>query len=260
MKYKTITIWALLLIGLVALLSFAEARHTSKICSKLRVNVLGTDKQQFISYRDVEELVLNQGDSILNQPISSIALQRIEERLESRAAVKNAEVYLSLNGALHVRVEQRTPLVRVINKRGESGYLDELGYFMPLSEKYAARVLVANGNIEDGLWAFNYEEVAVSDSLRSETVLDEIFELAQFIHERPFWKAQITQVYYNEEGDFELIPRVGAHIIVLGKAEHLEEKFGKLYAFYKKGLPYTDWNAYERINLKFNNQVVCTKK
>jgi cell division protein FtsQ len=176
------------------------------------------------------------------------------------AAVKNAEVFLSLQGVLTVTVEQRQPLVRVFNNRGESGYLDNLGHFMPLSHKYTARVLVANGHYSDGLWAFDAKEVAENDSLTKVLVLDDVYRLASFIDKHPFWKAQINQVYYNRNHEFELIPRVGTHVILLGKAEQIEEKFGKLFAFYKKGLPYTDWNRYDHINLKYKNQVVCTKK
>lgn len=260
MKYKNIALWVVLLSVVVALVSFAEAKQGARVCTSLNVVMLGDEKQHFVEWKDIEELVLNHGDSIINQPLTSVNVYKIEKAIEDLAAVKNAEVHLTLDGVLNVAVEQRKPLVRIFNNRGESGYLDEVGHFMPLSHKYTARVLVANGHYSDGLWSFNATEVAKSDSLTKILVLDDVFRLASFIHQNPFWKAQINQVYYNRDGEFELVPRVGSHLILLGKAEQLEEKFGKLYAFYHKGLPFTDWNAYELINLKYKNQVVCTKK
>jgi cell division protein FtsQ len=39
------------------------------------------------------------------------------------------------------------------------------------------------------------------------------------------------------------------------------EKFEKLHTFYLQGLNTTgSWNKYSVINLKFKNQIVCTKK
>ena len=260
MKHKNIALLAVLLVGMIVLLGFAEARQSSRVCKSLNVKILGDEKQHFVEWKDIEQLVLNHGDSVINQPLTSVDISALERTIEDLAAVKNAEVHLTLDGILNVEVEQRKPLVRVFNNRGESGYLDELGSFMPLSHKYTARVMVANGHYADGLWSFDINKINANDSLKNEWVLDDVFELATYIAQNEFWKAQINQVYYNRSGEFELIPRVGSHIILLGKAERLEEKFNKLYAFYQKGLPNTDWNAYELINLKYKNQVVCTKK
>jgi cell division protein FtsQ len=260
MKYKNIASWVFLFGVVIALLSFTQAKQSERVCVSLNVVMLGNKLQHFVEWKDIEELLLNHGDSIINQPLQSVDIFKIEKTIEDLAAVKNAEVFLSLQGVLTVTVEQRQPLVRVFNNRGESGYLDNLGHFMPLSHKYTARVLVANGHYSDGLWAFDAKEVAENDSLTKVLVLDDVYRLASFIDKHPFWKAQINQVYYNRNHEFELIPRVGTHVILLGKAEQIEEKFGKLFAFYKKGLPYTDWNRYDHINLKYKNQVVCTKK
>ena len=88
----------------------------------------------------------------------------------------------------------------------------------------------------------------------------QFYILASFVYKDPFWKAQIMQVYINNEGDMELIPRVGNHTIILGDVSGLEDKFSKLMIFYKQGLSKTGWNEYSTINLKYNNQVICTKK
>jgi cell division protein FtsQ len=64
----------------------------------------------------------------------------------------------------------------------------------------------------------------------------------------------------NGKGEFELIPRVGAHIIEFGKAEDIEEKFEKLWILYNEGFYNTGWNQYDKISLKYKNQAVCTKR
>ena len=70
----------------------------------------------------------------------------------------------------------------------------------------------------------------------------------------------IVQIYVDEKNNVELIPRVGNHNIILGDASDLENKLEKLMIFYKKGLSKTGWNEYSTINLKYKNQIVCTKR
>ena len=72
-----------------------------------------------------------------------------------------------------------------------------------------------------------------------------------------FWKAQIEQIYVGEE--IELVPLAGSHIIVLGNFQDIDEKMNKLLVFYTHGLNKVGWNIYETINLKYKNQIVCTK-
>ena len=40
----------------------------------------------------------------------------------------------------------------------------------------------------------------------------------------------------------------------------IDKKFTKLLAFYKEGLNKVGWNNYSRINIAFENEVVCTRK
>ncbi|MFW6222798.1 MAG: cell division protein FtsQ, partial [Bacteroidota bacterium] len=59
---------------------------------------------------------------------------------------------------------------------------------------------------------------------------------------------------------FEIIPRVGAHFIHFGSIDQYEWKFKKLKYLYKKGFSKEGWNKYEQINLKYKNQIICTKR
>jgi cell division protein FtsQ len=88
----------------------------------------------------------------------------------------------------------------------------------------------------------------------------ELFGLAEYINGNKFWKAQIQQIYVNEDGDFELIPLVGSHVIVFGTFDKPDVKFSKLEALYRNGLSVKGWNTYNVINLKYENQVVTEKR
>ena len=88
---------------------------------------------------------------------------------------------------------------------------------------------------------------------------EEIFSLINTIKLSEFWSAQITQVHF-EDNDVILIPRVGNHKIKVGDLRGIYEKLDKLYHFYKVVIPTKGWEFYKEINLKYNNQIVCTKK
>ena len=92
-------------------------------------------------------------------------------------------------------------------------------------------------------------------------MLDELYAMANYINADKFWKSQIQQIYINDEKDMELVPLVGNHKIIFGDTANMDVKFKKLMTFYTQGLSYTGWwNKYSSINLKYKNQIVCTKK
>jgi len=159
-------------------------------------------------------------------------------------------------------VRQRQPILRVFNQNGESFYLDGSGAVLPLNPEFSARVLVASGFINEPFNRYtNYscDSVRVRDSLLFNGVMNNLFRLACHIVRYPFLKAQIEQVYVEQNGEMELIPRVGNHIILLGNAENLDDKFTRLLVFYTMGLNKTGWDKYQIINIKYQRQVVCSK-
>ena len=92
--------------------------------------------------------------------------------------------------------------------------------------------------------------------------LDDIYRISRYVCNDPFFSLQIGQIHKEKNGDFVLVPRVGEQKIIFGSAlsnEEVKVKFRKLADFYKEGLPYEGWNAYDCINLSFENQVVCSK-
>ena len=81
-----------------------------------------------------------------------------------------------------------------------------------------------------------------------------------FLHNNKFWDAQIEQIHVLPDRNIELVPRVGDHLVYLGKLDDFEDKLARLKEFYKKGLNKVGWNKYSRINLEFSNQIICTKR
>ena len=87
-----------------------------------------------------------------------------------------------------------------------------------------------------------------------------LFELANLLSEDDLWAYQIIQIHFSKDKEVILIPRVGNHKIIFGMLKNLEEKFQNLRLFYEQAIRLKGWNSYTDINLKFKNQIVCTKK
>lgn len=256
--------WVILVSGLVVALGFVESEQSHLRCKEPRILITEDPENNFLERPDIIRLLKDRGDSINGQPMSSVDVTELENVLNSHVAIAKSEVYVSVNGEVSIEVTQRKPVLRVFNYNSESYYIDEEGKLMPLSDKFTAHVPVAMGHIfEPYAHRFNYTmaDIVRSEALKEHSLLDDLYALAMFIRKDKFWEAQVEQIYVNSEKELEIIPRVGNHRIILGDASALEEKFMKLRIFYEEGLNTTGWwNNYSVINLKFKDQVVCTKK
>jgi cell division protein FtsQ len=261
-KLKILIIWLGVSAYLVFALGFVSKRYDELIYTDIRVNIPDSLTNRFISTEEIRNLLTGDGDRLLGYPRHAVNTRKLENLLALEPFISNASVYRTIDGVLHARIIQRKPVLRVINLAGQSYYIDNEGIILPVSEKFTSRVLVANGHISEPFQIESNRSIFQQNATesRKNRVVYDLFELASLIGNSDLWSAQITQVYVNSKYEFELIPRVGAHIIYFGDATDAVTKFRKLEALYRDGLSDIGWNKYESINLKYQNQVVCTKR
>ncbi len=266
-KLKNILVWSLIIAYIAISMSFIKEKRNKILCLDIKVEILDSLKNGFITIQDIEDFLHETDMNVIGTPVMSINTKDLERKLKQYASVKNSEVYVTLEGDIRVEIDQRNPIVRVINKKGQSYYIDQEGAIMPLSSKYSSHVLIANGNIIEHFELNRTREIYCDnpDSYRDKNwqknhLVCDLYKLSKFIYKDNFWRSQIEQVYVNDEYEFELIPRVGAHIIYFGGIENYDIKFRNLKAFYHQGLNNVGWNIYDKINIKFDNQVICTKR
>jgi len=263
-KILFISMWLVLITGLLFTMGFVNKQQDALLCEKLSVNVNQENDLYFLDMYDVIRLIKDRGDSIVGQPKATVNVSEIEKALNSHADISNAEVYMSINGEVKVEVKQRKPVVRVINLDGDSYYIDDEGTFMPLSSKYTAKVLIANGTLSEPFikrYTYSIADIGKDSLLNATSMLDEIYAMANYINGDKFWSSQIQQIYINKDKDMEIVPIVGDQKIIFGDTTFMDKKFKKLLTFYQQGLNTTGWwDKYSIINLKFKDQIVCTKK
>lgn len=241
--------WATCLAGLVVLMSFIELKKSETVCKAIKVYIPGS--QYFIDRQEIDNILQMSSHTLIGRRIENINIHDLENKLKANPFIEFAKVYADMDGVIHVEISQRQPILRVMNRFEQDFYVDQHGLKIPLSQNFTARVLAANGYIDE-LFANRV------DSLHTALAKD-IFKTAEFIRNDSLWDAQIAQIYINEQHEIELIPRVGNQRILLGNADSLSLKFSNLKVFYKQALPMVGWDAYKVINIKYANQVVGVK-
>jgi cell division protein FtsQ len=261
-KLKILALWLSIAGYLVFVSGFVSDKYDRQICESISVKITDSLTNNFITDADVTDILLANGSRLLGYPLHTINTLELEKQLNKEAFIKNSELYKTVNGVLHAEIVQRKPIIRIINQQGKSYYLDKEGVILPVSKKYTSRVLVANGHISEPFIVVSNKSIFDTEAPVSKrnSVIYDLFEMASFIDDSDLWSAQITQVFVNTKYEYELVPRVGAHVIHLGDADEYESKFRKLEVLYRYGLNSKGWNNYEIIDLKYKNQVVCTKR
>jgi len=162
-----------------------------------------------------------------------------------------------LNGDIHINITERLPILRVINQKGNSFYIDDKGKVMPLSPYYTANTHIATGNIAENPIAYMEN---VTEGTYEKTILNDLYIVTKEIIKDTFLNSQIVQIYVDERKEIILIPRIGEQKILIGKSNDIEDKFFRLKTFYQKGINPNELNLYETLNLKYNKQIICSKR
>ncbi|MEO7531128.1 MAG: FtsQ-type POTRA domain-containing protein, partial [Sediminibacterium sp.] len=248
-KIVVSTVWVLAGIGAIVLLGAAMQKKNQKACSEIKIEITGVERHMFIDEKDVLELLHATG-KVEGSQIASLNLREMERIVEKNPWVKNAEMYLDNNQVLQVQIEERQPVARVFTLAGNSFYLDSGAMRLPLSEKISARVPTFTGFPSDK------QILAKPDSL----LLNNIVVVGKYILADSFWMAQVAQIDITPQSNFEMLPVIGDHIVVLGSADDLDRKFKHLYTFYQQAWLQNGMNTYEKIDVQYTNQVVAIKK
>ena len=258
-RMLTIGTGLLIVVYLLLVLGFVKDAHDGVLCNGIKVVIRDSLERHFIDESDIRDLIRLEFPKVAGVPLSGLDAGKMEESLSQVPVIERAQVYKTVEGSLVIEVSQRCPVVRVEDRDHRPYFLDREGNVIPARAGYSPHVLLVNGEIDTDFRKMQ-NVLVEGEPDGGDNVMVEILALANFIADDPFWNAQIVQVYVNRKSEFELIPRVGAQIIHFGDASRLSQKFLKLETLYRAGFRQKGWNQYEIINLKYNNQVICTKR
>jgi cell division protein FtsQ len=184
-----------------------------------------------------------------NKKVASFDLLKMEGILRRNSWIKDAQLYFDNNQTLKLRIQERQPIARLFTTNGSSYMIDSAGIQMALGERNAFRLPVFTGYPSEKF------------GLRRDSALShQIRDLAIFLNNNSFWSNQVQEINISSSKTFRLTPLIGNQLIEMGEGNEIENKFHKLFTFYKEVIAHAGFEYYTNINIAYENQVVATRK
>jgi len=237
--FNWINIRLVLMFALVIFLfSFTSNRNANRKLTKSVVVFVG-DNAPFVKQETVNKLLIENRKEVQSIAKDKLDLNKLEKALNAHAMIEKSDVFVSIDGVLKATVKQKTPIARVFDG-DDSFYIDYEGNKMPLSSNFTARVPLVSGEINKNNTA-------------------DLAELFRIIYGDEFLKKNIIGVQIMPNGSLIMLNRNFNYQIDFGRAINVKAKFNNYKAFFQKAVLDSSLYKYNKIDLRFTQQVVCTK-
>lgn len=265
--------------------SYCGRKRDTLLCKGVRVTVRDSLERGFVTAAMVRGWFIKEGMKFRDEELYSINTAGVKKFVAGRGFVKDVNVYTSSDGYVNITLSQREPEMRVQRSAGESFYVADDGFILPVQKHFTVYVPVVTGDFPlpfpDGYVGYLEESVPEGQKKLSKSYLFlyKLINFVKFVNSDPFWRDQIVQINVAGEGpgmtgggteapepfsegldyQVEIVPRAGEHVIMLGSLDGFKMKLDKLNSFYRNGLRYVGWDSVGYINLRYEGQVVCTR-
>ena len=235
---------------LPGLFGFANSKQGDMRVVKADVYVKQAYDNYFIDEKDVMALMTIKGTEVLEEEaFKKLSFKELEKRIKENLFVEDVQVYRDVKGNLYAKVVQRKPIFRIARSYGKDFYVDTYGNIFPISDKFTARVLVADGP---------YMNKLLTKGFKKDSTNKNYLEFIKRVENDKFLNSQIHQISVDNLGRINMYQQIGSQVIEFGYPDKfMDAKFKKLKVFYERILPEKGWNAYKRVNLNYENQIVC---
>ena len=237
MKFKILNIvFVLINIIIVGGIIFFNLKNTS---DKLIFNEknIQFSSNNFINNDSIKINLLDNYKSLdsLNADIETV--YEIEQIISRIPFVKKANVYMTVNSELNIRVQEKKPVLNLYN----SDYL--------LSE---------NGQLIPKIDSLNIDLISFFGEI-DPTMYTNLSNLSKMIIKDDFLKDHIKYIYSDSLSFYLSVNRFNYNI-ELGSLENISEKLINYKVFIASIMDDEILNKYSHLNLKFNKQVIAQKK
>ena len=226
-------------VGTGLLLHFSGKYNHSIACNKIEMSI--SENHKFISEETCTNNLKRAYGVIIGERLEDLDLFRIESILELNLAIENCEAWVAKDGVLHIEIQQREPVMKVMDKKANAYYVDREGIIFPVSEDYEADVPVILCDTAKGM---NQEWLTEAIAL--------VYELSN----SEKWKSRINSYSVDENND--LLLHSDKEKIIFGDLKNKERKLAYLDKYYSKIRPLD--KEYKVVNLKYKGQIICRKK
>ena len=212
----------------------------SSPCTQVCIVVKDSVKRQFVDAFELEHYLKRnacypQGDSM-----RMVDCYAIEQCLLRHDMVRKAECYKSPFGKVHISLQQRVPVLAVVNNDG-CYYVDTDRKVMPVRGEIGGTVIVLRG------------------AVNKRAATEEYFDFVEWLSENNYWSGRIRTIHVQTP-KYVVLTQEGIRAkIILGELVGYEKKLGNLRNLYTKGLDKMGYPDYREYDLRYAKQVVGRK-
>ena len=235
------SILLVLAIALATGILWARGKYREEVCTRVDVEVINGDSTSFVTPSGVLGYLASQGINLKGKRMSDIDASDIEEALHLSPYLETADIVKCQDGRLLIRVSQLEPVLRVFDG-DKSYYINKSGKRMDASTYYHSDVPVVQGH-------FTKQYPATR-----------LLPLVNYVESDSLLRSLVTMYCVRDTNNIIIVPEISGHVINIGNADGFENKFAKLKLFYREVLPKKGWNTYDTISVKWNHQIVATRR
>lgn len=220
---------------------WARDKSRGEQCTDIEVEVVNADSTSFVTPQGVLNDLKGRGIKLVGKRMGDIDASDIEEALRLSPYLENADIVKCQNGKVLIRVSQLVPVFRVFD--GESSYyVNRAGKHMTATNFYHSDVPVVQGH-------FTRKYPPTS-----------LLPLIDYVEKDSLLRSLVTMIIARDPNNIILVPDISGHVINIGNTAGLDNKFAKLKLFYSQVMPKRGWNTFDTISVKWNHQVVATRR
>ncbi len=228
---------ALLLWGIF----WARGKAADELCQRVEVTIDNADSTQFVTPQGVIAELAKLGFKVVGKPMWQIDASRIEQALLRSEYLEKAECVKATGGVLMIRASQLVPVLRVFDG-DQSYYVNRQGKRMAATASYHADVPVVQGH-------FTLQYPATR-----------LLPMVEYVESDSLLRSLVTMYTMRDSDNIYITPAIQGHVVNMGDATGYEAKFRKLMLFYRKVMPAKGWENYDTISVKWDHQVVATRR
>lgn len=220
---------------------WARDKGRDEVCTEVEVLVVNEDSTHFVTPAGVIEELERKHIVVKGKPVWQINVEDIEKLLGESQYIEDVECMFENGGRLKIEVSQIVPVMRVFDG-DQSYYVNKDGKRMTAVSTFHADVPIVEGHFTSSY-----------SPLR-------LLPMIKHVEQDSSLRALVTMYYMRDSNNIFIVPSIKGHVVNMGNCEGYEGKFKKLQLFYNKVMPVKGWMHYDTISVKWDYQVVATKR
>lgn len=229
---------AVLIAGSVIVTGRGRDREPARACETSVIHY--GDSLRFIGEDEIRNLVEKVDGIPIGRRLEEIGLEKIELALQNKSVIRKADAWVTDDGILHIKVNQRTPVMKLLDGDKEF-FVDETGFEFPMHESFHQ----------------DLPEIRCKAG-RSEEENLVLLEFIGALRKTKYWAQGVKDIAIDKDGSISF--RIGERKekVVFGQPGSRDGRMNKLDIYYSTIVPsLEEGKNYKTVDLKYDGQIVC---